>query len=72
MANEENVIPPDIMYDQMDVVRTCYVCHAPLLGEHPPVDLTVATPMSVCTSCHGSHSVDNPRRRWDKTTRKLL
>lgn len=72
MSNEDNVIPPDVIYERSDVNAACLECHVQLPAEHPEVRAGATARQQVCTDCHGRHRVETPRRRWDKKTRKLL
>jgi len=73
MANEENIIPPDIMYERDKVNSLCSICHGGSLpSNHAEVKLVAPESSEICTECHGTHRVKDRRRRWDKTTRELL
>jgi len=72
MSNEENIIPPDIMFERGDVNGLCLKCHEPLPEKHEKTARGATEPKEVCTDCHGNHHVAHPRRKWDKKTRKLI
>jgi len=55
-SDEDNVIPPDVMYRRPQIDRKCRECHEPhepreFPGEGKPV------PDLVCTDCHGDHQL---------------
>jgi hypothetical protein len=64
--NEENIIPPQIMYPREKINSACKKCHA----THK-LALT-ADPPKVCTDCHGKHRLRLRTKLWDKVTGKLL
>lgn len=72
MHNEENVIPPDVMFERGDINRLCLVCHEPLPFDHEVMEIGASAQGEVCVDCHGRHKVANPRRRWNKKTRELI
>ncbi len=65
-GNEENIVPPDIMYPKDKINSSCRKCHpvhkAALQGAQS----------QVCTDCHGKHRLRFRTKVWDKATGKLL
>ena len=75
--DEDNVVPPHIMFAKTDVVAFCTGCHDKneLLKEedHEELFSEQADPKDTCTDCHGAkHRLKVRTRRWNKTTGKLI
>ncbi len=77
-ADEDNVVPPDIMYKKADINNSCMKdgCHlrAQLENEigHRPFLAGTDTERKYCTDCHGNHKIPERQRKWDKETGKLI
>ncbi len=70
--DEDNVIPPDVMYARDQIAAACWVCHPevkPPRGFKAPV---AEDAKKVCTDCHYNHRLPQRQRVWDKRTGKLL
>ena len=75
--DEDNVIPPDILYGKDQVMALCMACHekAKLVKEdnHDELFSDEADPEDTCADCHGEkHRLKVRTRRWDKQTGKLI
>lgn len=74
--DEDNMVPPDIMYPQPRVKAFCMGCHekGKLVKEdnHDDIFSKDADPEDTCTDCHGEkHRLKVRTRKWDKATGKL-
>jgi hypothetical protein len=65
-GNEENIIPPQIMYPKEKINSSCKKCHA----THKAA--LTGSPSKICTDCHGKHRLSFRTKVWDKVTGKLL
>jgi len=78
--DEDNAIPPDVMYWPERIEKACEECH----DEHDaPARQVIARWQErcpkktdpntlVCTDCHGQHRLKFRTVWWDKKTRKLI
>ena len=77
-ADEESETPPDIMYSKAKVNPSCMTaeCHPRERMEaeigHRPFFAGAHAEREHCTDCHGAHRLETRKRRWDRTTRKLI
>lgn len=76
--DEDNLIPPDVMFVKASVAQFCSQCHAKkkLLQDNDDHKSFFARQpgqaTKTCTDCHTMHHALKVRtRRWDKNTRKL-
>lgn len=76
--DEDNLIPPDVLFAKKSVVPFCSQCHAKkkLVQDNDDHKSFFAQQRSqaskTCTDCHAMHHTLKVRtRRWDKNTRKL-
>ncbi len=85
--DEDNLIPPDVMFAHSTVKLFCLECHAKdeLIDSHKDhkrffekqgkpqdPDEILGGKEQTCTNCHGmKHELKNRTRRWNKETRKV-
>ncbi|MBN2593965.1 MAG: hypothetical protein JXA81_10695 [Sedimentisphaerales bacterium] len=62
-SDEDNIMPPDIMYPAEKVNSFCKSCHP---------DGKLSGGKKFCTDCHGEHRLSHRTRKWDKATGKLI
>lgn len=76
-ADENGIIPPDVMFPKDRITSGCASCHklAQLdkdAAHDPLLNSKAEEPFKYCTSCHGKHTMPVRTRRWDKVTRQLV
>ncbi len=76
--DEDNLVPPDVMFSKRRVAPFCMQCHekSELISEnddHKKLFETTYRPGGKsCTDCHSMrHSLKTRTRRWNKETREL-
>ncbi len=78
--DEDNIIPPDVMYPPEEIAKKCMKCHK---KHDAPAKEVIARWLKrcsdkkdpgklVCTDCHGQHRLKLRLVRWDKKTGKLI
>ena len=72
-GDENNVIPPDIMYPKETINLSCLKCHERITNdeEHKPI-LAGTGKEEFCTDCHGEHRLAYRTQRWDRKTGELV
>lgn len=77
-SDENNVIPPDIMYPAGRIAAACLKCHPTPPTAKPAARAAHAAyrgprpAAGPCTACHGAHRLPVRTRRWDRGTGKLI
>lgn len=76
-ADEDSLIPPEIMYSMAKINTSCMAiaCHPKNEIDDPNHRTALddlAANKTYCTNCHGEHILSHRTRRWHKTTGKLL
>jgi hypothetical protein len=75
-GDEDNITPPDRMFNKADIDPFCITCHekpALMKREDHRLYLKGETVEQTCNECHGKeHHMKVRTRQWDKKTRKLI
>lgn len=72
-ADDDHLIPPDIMIGRAKLNESCAKCHASekLSDQHTPF-LAGKIEKKYCTECHGLHRLEERTKGWDIETGKPL
>jgi hypothetical protein len=74
-SDEDNIIPPEIMYPLSQLNNYCMECHEQQIlpaEDHETLFAGTADSTEVCTDCHGDHRLTVRTRRWDRVTGELI
>jgi len=74
-SDEDNIIPPDIMWPLASLNSKCLECHEQGKlpeEEHAELFTDSSEKPQVCTDCHGDHRLPHRTRRWNRETGELI
>jgi hypothetical protein len=74
-SDEDNIIPPDIMWPLASLNSKCMECHEQAKlpkEEHTELFSEASEDVKVCTDCHGDHRLPHRTRRWNRETGELI
>jgi len=75
-ADEDGLIPPDVMFPKDKINSYCLTCHPEgsidHISSHKSVLANSANAKAVCTDCHGQHRLGVRTRIWDRKTGRLI
>jgi len=74
-SDEDNIIPPDIMWPLASLNSKCMECHEQAKlpeEEHAELFADASEKVKVCTDCHGDHRLPHRTRRWNRETGELI
>jgi hypothetical protein len=74
-SDEDNIIPPEIMYPLETLNTSCMECHKQEslpVEEHAELFAQSEEKSAVCTDCHGDHRLPVRTRRWNRATGELI
>jgi hypothetical protein len=74
-SDEDNIIPPDIMWPLATLNAKCMECHEQAKlpeEEHTELFAQSTDNAKVCTDCHGDHRLPHRTRIWNRETGELI
>jgi len=74
-SDEDNIIPPDIMWPLSTLNSKCMECHEQATlpaEEHAEIFASSSEEKKVCTDCHGDHRLPHRTRIWNRETGELI